>query len=64
MFEDKKSSGLQPISGSIVPIAPTEIKRIVAGQVILDLASSIKELVDNALDSGANSVTSKCNSTA
>ena len=45
--------------GLIVPIQQHDVQRIVAGQVILDLSSAVKELVDNSLDAGAKSITSK-----
>jgi hypothetical protein len=42
--------------GSIrsLPVASTH--RMVAGQAVADLASAVKELVDNSLDAGARSV--------
>lgn len=43
--------------GNIRPIPITSVHRMVAGQAISDLASAVKELVDNALDAGARSVT-------
>jgi DNA mismatch repair protein PMS2 len=45
--------------GLIVPIQGKDVQRIVAGQVILDLSSAVKELVDNSLDAGAKSINSK-----
>jgi DNA mismatch repair protein PMS2 len=42
--------------GLIVPIQAKDVQRIVAGQVILDLSSAVKELVDNSLDAGAKSI--------
>jgi DNA mismatch repair ATPase MutL len=46
--------------GMIAPIQSQDVRRIVAGQVISDLASTVKELVDNSLDSGAKSINSEC----
>uniref|UniRef100_A0A7S3PWP4 DNA mismatch repair protein S5 domain-containing protein n=1 Tax=Chaetoceros debilis TaxID=122233 RepID=A0A7S3PWP4_9STRA len=42
--------------GLIAPIQQHDIRRIVAGQVVSDLASSVKELVDNALDADATGI--------
>ena len=41
----------------IRPIPTAAIGRIVAGQAITDLASAVKELLDNAIDAGAKRVT-------
>ncbi len=45
--------------GSILPIQQQDVHRIVSGQVISDMASAVKELVDNALDAGATSINSE-----
>eukprot|EP00957_Ditylum_brightwellii_P177993 13557834-Ditylum_brightwellii.AAC.1 len=42
----------------IVPIDQNTVKRLVAGQAVMDLASIVKELIDNALDAGAKSINS------
>ncbi|XP_058084301.1 DNA mismatch repair protein PMS1 isoform X2 [Magnolia sinica] len=43
-------------SPSIRPINKGVIHRICSGQVILDLSSAVKELVENSLDAGASSI--------
>jgi hypothetical protein len=43
----------------IKPLAEASIRRMVAEQAISDLASAVKELVDNALDAGSKSINSK-----
>lgn len=45
--------------GSIIqPIEEESVRRIVAGQAVSDLASAVKELVDNSLDAGSKSINS------
>lgn len=43
-------------SPPIKPINKSAIHRICSGQVILDLQSAVKELVENSLDAGASSI--------
>ncbi|MEW5316024.1 MAG: hypothetical protein WDW38_007416 [Sanguina aurantia] len=43
-------------AGRIQAISSSSIHRICSGQVILDLATAVKELVENALDAGATNV--------
>lgn len=43
--------------GSIRSLPVASAHRMVAGQAVADMASAVKELVDNALDAGARSVT-------
>ena len=40
----------------IVPIDKGVVHKICSGQVILDLATAVKELVENALDAGATNI--------
>ena len=40
----------------ITRIETTHIERLHAGQVIVDLCSIVKELLENALDAGATSI--------
>ena len=40
----------------IQAIDKTIVHRICSGQVILDLATAVKELVENALDAGASNI--------
>lgn len=40
----------------IQAIDKESIKRICSGQVVVDLATAVKEMVENSLDSGATSV--------
>lgn len=43
-------------SPAIKPISKSVVHRICSGQVIFDLSSAVKELVENSLDAGATSV--------
>ena len=41
---------------AIKPIDRGSVHRICSGQVILDLGTAVKELVENALDAGATNI--------
>ncbi|KAF3778664.1 hypothetical protein EJ110_NYTH43022 [Nymphaea thermarum] len=45
-----------PAAGAIRPINKADVHRICSGQVILDLPSAVKELVENSLDAGSTSI--------
>lgn len=42
--------------GKITPINKKVVHRICSGQVVLDSATAVKELVENALDAGATNI--------
>ncbi|KAG5635395.1 hypothetical protein H0H81_011417 [Sphagnurus paluster] len=43
-------------NGAIKPIDKTSIHRITSGQVVIDLQTAVKELVENSLDAGATNI--------
>jgi hypothetical protein len=43
-------------AGAIKPIDKAAVHRICSGQVVLDLATAVKELIENSLDAGATSI--------
>jgi DNA mismatch repair protein PMS2 len=43
-------------SGAIRPIDSRSVHRITSGQVVIDLQTATKELVENALDAGATNI--------
>jgi DNA mismatch repair protein PMS2 len=47
------------MASEIQPIEAESVRRIVAGQAVTDLASAVKELVDNSLDARSTSINSK-----
>lgn len=46
----------RPAGGKIQPISKAAVHRICSGQVILNLATAVKELVENSLDAGATNI--------
>lgn len=52
---DSTNPGL-PLASTIQPISRSDVHRITSGQVILDIESAVKELVENSLDSGSTNV--------
>ena len=51
-----RSNDTADTAAVIKPIARDVIHRICSGQVILDLSSCVKELIENALDAGATNI--------
>ena len=47
---------IAPTARAIQPIERSAVSKICSGQVILDLSTAVKELVENALDAGATTV--------
>lgn len=43
-------------ANSIVAIDKTSVHRICSGQVVLDLATAVKELIENSLDANATTI--------
>ena len=43
-------------TGSIKSLDPSTVHRICSGQVIINLANAVKELIENSLDAGAKTI--------
>lgn len=56
---DSDSDSESFVECMIAPIPESETRQIVAGQAVSDIASTVKELVDNALDAGSKAIKSK-----
>ena len=50
----------EPQNRRIIPIDKAAVHRICSGQVILDLATSVKELLENSIDAGASNIEVYC----
>ncbi len=44
------------VTGAIKPIDSQSVHRITSGQVVVDLQTAAKELVENSLDAGATNI--------
>lgn len=44
------------MAATIQAIDKESVHKICSGQVVLDLATAVKELVENSIDAGANSI--------
>ena len=49
-------TGLSGMSGTIRQIDAASVHRICSGQVVIDLATAAKELLENSVDAGATAV--------
>lgn len=55
-MEAAAAASTSSVAKSIVELAPDDARRLGAAQVVTDLTSAVKELVENSLDAGATSV--------
>nr|WJN24956.1 mismatch repair protein [Sporisorium sorghi] len=56
MAEAQESNGGEGASSVIRAIPSSDVHRITSGQVVLDLQTAVKELIENALDASANNI--------
>merc|ERR1712142_528899 len=54
--EESKSSEKKKNTNTIAAIDKTSVHKICSGQVILNLGTALKELLENSVDAGATSV--------
>ena len=54
--EQQQLPVVENTSTTITPIDPSSVHRICSGQVIVDLATAVKELIENSLDAGATAI--------
>lgn len=54
---DPSANTASTSSNVIRPIPSTDVHRITSGQVVLDLQTAVKELIENALDASASNIT-------
>jgi hypothetical protein len=57
--DESSSSSSPPPRSSIARLSTDAVKKVCAGQVISDLSSAVKELIENSLDAGCTSLTVK-----
>lgn len=52
--DSEEASPHHPTAGSICAIDKKSVHRICSGQVVLTLATAVKELLENSIDAGAS----------
>ncbi|KAK3601871.1 hypothetical protein CHS0354_041804 [Potamilus streckersoni] len=56
MMQSEEPAAYHPKASSIKAIDKTSVHRICSGQVVLTLATAVKELVENSIDAGATNI--------